>query len=397
MATSEPSSKRPRKHDTLYDERSLLTIIVDVTPESWGEREMERAENDKKRQTDKRRISVGPATMNECMNAVRAFCGAYDSLSRDAVLVVMAVAGNDSSLIYPQKEELHRFFTEGGKVDIRKLQENFTLGVADLVQRSSLKVKERFEKMSSADKVNSAEDVVTGGEKKGQKPSEFGNAGMAAALSRALALINRFLVAAGTGVSALAADSSAMWNRQDDEGVLSLLGGKKRRRGRSGSVWSPRVLMIQASEDRTQDYNAFMNCAFAASKQNISLDGCYLRRGEDTSHFLEQAVDLTEGVYLAPSGPSQVGGCLTEVLLAVFLAPRSVRPDLNLPALNKVDFRARCFETGESVDIAHVCNQCLSIFKNKPKQYCPTCGSEIRKAAESSDDKKRIESTDWKG
>jgi len=43
-----------------------------------------------------------------------------------------------------------------------------------------------------------------------------------------------------------------------------------------------------------------------------------------------------------------------------FLPPLSARPYMNLLALQKVDFWARCFETGESVDIVSVCNQCLS-------------------------------------
>jgi len=89
----------------------------------------------------------------------------------------------------------------------------------------------------------------------------------------------------------------------------------------------------------------------------------------------EQACDRTNGLFLAPPGPAQALGALTEVLTTVFLSPLSVRNNLNLPLLQKVDFRSRCFETGETVDIAHVCNQCLSIFKNKPNENCPTCGA----------------------
>jgi transcription initiation factor TFIIH subunit 3 len=53
------------------------------------------------------------------------------------------------------------------------------------------------------------------------------------------------------------------------------------------------------------------------------------------------------------------------------------RKDLHLPALNKVDFRARCFETGKMVDKAFCCNQCLSVFSLKPKNRCPTCQATI--------------------
>jgi transcription initiation factor TFIIH subunit 3 len=126
-----------------------------------------------------------------------------------------------------------------------------------------------------------------------------------------------------------------------------------------------------------------MNCVFAAIKHSIVIDGCFLPVGSKnapkSSSFLEQACDRTGGIYLSPSGAAQVGAALTEVFMCVFLAPRSARPLLNLPIVQKVDFRAQCFETGESVDIAYVCNQCLSIFKKLPLDQCPTCQAEIKK------------------
>jgi transcription initiation factor TFIIH subunit 3 len=148
---------------------------------------------------------------------------------------------------------------------------------------------------------------------------------------------------------------------------------------------SPRVLIIQASPDRTSDYNALMNCAFAANKSEIVIDGCFVPSGTKddratSSPYLQQLVDRTGGVYLSvPSGAAQVGGALSEVLVSVFLPPPSVRGGLNLPRLHNVDFRARCFETGESVDVAQICNQCLSIFKERPRDSCLTCGAMVRK------------------
>jgi transcription initiation factor TFIIH subunit 3 len=104
-----------------------------------------------------------------------------------------------------------------------------------------------------------------------------------------------------------------------------------------------------------------------------------------SSPYLQQLVDRTGGIYLSvPSGAAQVGGALSEVLISVFLPPPSVRQGMNLPKLHDVDFRARCFETGESVDVAQVCNQCLSIFKERPRESCLTCGALVRKKASSS-------------
>ncbi len=52
---------------------------------------------------------------------------------------------------------------------------------------------------------------------------------------------------------------------------------------------------------------------------------------------------------------------------------------MNLPRLHSVDFRARCFESGESVDVAEVCNLCLSVFKVRPGERCWTCGAWVRR------------------
>mmetsp|Transcript_33325 Transcript_33325/g.68007 ORF Transcript_33325/g.68007 Transcript_33325/m.68007 type:complete len:220 (-) Transcript_33325:157-816(-) len=203
------------------------------------------------------------------------------------------------------------------------------------------------------------------------------------------------MVAAHGGVSALPSNHPLKRGGDDGTGgvlaALSSSGKKADRRAaeereerrRLKGMPTPRILVVQASEDRTGDYNALMNCAFAAIKGDVAVDGCFIPSGlkgrAKTSPYLEQICDRTGGVFLTPSGAAQVGGALTEVMMSVFLPPITVRKRLNLPALNKVDFRARCFETGESVDIAHVCNHCLSIFKNRPKDFCPTCGAQVRK------------------
>ena len=216
---------------------------------------------------------------------------------------------------------------------------------------------------------------------KAEKGNSFRQAAIAAAFSRALCLINRFLVAAKSSVGLSALSEDRFLQRADDEGVVALMGNKKKKSNTAQSAWSPRIMIVQASEDRGPDYNAVMNCAFAAVKHQISVDGCFLTAGKPASSaFLEQVCDLTGGVFLAPSGAAQVDGALSEVLLSVFLPPLQGRHHLNLPALNKVDFRARCFESGEMVDMAFCCNQCLSVFSKKPKGKCPTCQATIADA-----------------
>lgn len=212
-----------------------------------------------------------------------------------------------------------------------------------------------------------------------KKQSAFRDAAMAAAFSRALCLVNRFLVAAksSVGLSALSEDRFLPRADHEDAVVVALKGNKRKNTNTTQSAWAPRIFMVQASNDRGPDYNAMMNCAFAAVKHQIMVDACYLRLGKESSPFLEQVCDLTGGLFLAPNDRTQGQGVLAQILLSVFLAPIQCRRQMKLPGLNQVDFRARCFESGAMVDRAFVCNQCLSVFSKKPTEQCPTCGAWI--------------------
>ena len=327
---------------------------MDVSPVAWGERSLLRQAQDKQRLAAGKR-SVGPTTLDELINSVRVYCGAYATLQRSACFVILGVAAEKTALLFPRKNALEHFFRTGQDIDMSLFHQHLMDGVAELVAK--------------------AEKAAT--------PAATGDAAMASGLSQAFCLVNRFLVATQQGVSALTADSAGLF-RKDDQGVVEMMGGKETIQKKSAAMhWSPRILVIQASPDRSNDYNSMMNCVFAAIKHSIVIDGCFLTVGSKSapksSSFLEQACDRTGGVYLSPSGAAQVEAALTEVLICVFLAPRSARSLLNLPIVQKVDFRAQCFETGESVDMAYVCNQCLSIFQNLPAGHCPTCLADIKK------------------
>jgi transcription initiation factor TFIIH subunit 3 len=345
------------------DERPLAVLVLDVSPVAWGERDMQRSANDRARLPAGKR-SIGPATLEEMLSAVQAFSCAFVSLERDAALIMVAVAGKHSAVVYPRQDKLETFFANPEtRLDTRSIHTDLAEGVAELVEKA-------------------ARDVT-----QSEVPLTSSLAAMASGFSVALCLINRFLVAANSGVSAL--HDSHVWNRgnADDEGLITAIaaaasssGGGKKKSTKKSRAWSPRILLVQASDDRPGDYNATMNCAFASKKLQVVVDGCFIPStgGSKSSAFLEQTCDLTNGLFVAPSGVAQANNALTEVLLSVFLPPRSCRGKLNLPAINKVDFRARSFDTGELVDSAFVCEKCLSIFKNKPQGHCPTCDAEIR-------------------
>ena len=286
-------------------------------------------------------------------------------------------------VLYPRKGgegSIHDVLnsTRSERVDRGLMNDYVRLGVAELVNRAA----ERREKM---EKLREESGVKSGGS------SDEGVA-IASALSLSLCIINRFMVASHAGVSALS-DATSTYQRRGDEGVIALMGdstesGANSQEQSQKGLLTPRTLIIQSSLDRTSDYNALMNCAFAAHKHNIVIDGCFIPsdRKEDpiSSPYLEQIVHQTScstgnGIYLSvPKGPAQVNGALSEVLLSVFLPPIHLRKEMNLPKLTKVDFRARCFETGECIDVGQVCNQCLSIFKEKPKERCWTCGAKVK-------------------
>ena len=393
-SSSSNSNKRP-------DSRSLLTIVLDVSPCAWGERDLRRAANDKARLAQKKQ-SAGPATLEEVLRSVQAFCTSFGSLERVSGLLIVAVADNETSCVFPRKDHLARYFASPETnpcYDLRTIQFDLVEGVSELVSRAVNK-RNANQQQNTNDKLTAEAAENTTSSSVGassESPPGASAAAMASAFSLALCLINRFLVATQTGVG-VSAVRSEHFVRPDDGGVLAMIGGgdnasESKKNNKKANAWSPRILLVQASDDRSRDYNAFMNCAFAAVKHNIVVDGCFIpsgRGGASTSSpFLEQACDLTGGVFLAPSGLAQVGGALTEVLMSVFLAPRFIRSSLNLPTINKVDFRARCFETGESVDTAFVCNQCLSIFKKKPKEQCPTCQADIKMPSSNSNKKQR--------
>eukprot|EP00586_Coscinodiscus_wailesii_P009971 CAMPEP_0172515782 /NCGR_PEP_ID=MMETSP1066-20121228/270517_1 /TAXON_ID=671091 /ORGANISM="Coscinodiscus wailesii, Strain CCMP2513" /LENGTH=72 /DNA_ID=CAMNT_0013296959 /DNA_START=63 /DNA_END=278 /DNA_ORIENTATION=+ len=60
------------------NERSLLTIVLDITTTTWGERDIKRKSSDAKRLAAKK-MSVGPATLNDLITSVLAFCLAFSS------------------------------------------------------------------------------------------------------------------------------------------------------------------------------------------------------------------------------------------------------------------------------------------------------------------------------
>ncbi|WFD30119.1 RNA polymerase II transcription factor B subunit 4 [Malassezia sp. CBS 17886] len=118
--------------------------------------------------------------------------------------------------------------------------------------------------------------------------------------------------------------------------------------GTRASATRHRILLLSASPDASSQYVPMMNCIFSAQKQvrllhpppiadtsshqGIPIDVCKLF-GEDTV-FLRQACHVTGGNYYRLRALDE----LLQVLMCVYLPSRSIRGQLQFPALDEVDF-----------------------------------------------------------
>mmetsp|Transcript_41098 Transcript_41098/g.131480 ORF Transcript_41098/g.131480 Transcript_41098/m.131480 type:complete len:296 (-) Transcript_41098:17-904(-) len=129
-----------------------------------------------------------------------------------------------------------------------------------------------------------------------------------------------------------------------------------------------RVLCMLGARDHPPQYISVMNAVFSAQRSGVVVDGYML--GQWDSAFLQQAANITGGVYLRPQ--QQQG--LLQFLLSVFGVDQSLRESLVLPRPLGVDFRASCFCHKDTIDLGYVCSVCLSIFCQACKE-CSTCGT----------------------
>ncbi|WVO13610.1 hypothetical protein L204_101231 [Cryptococcus depauperatus] len=119
-------------------------------------------------------------------------------------------------------------------------------------------------------------------------------------------------------------------------------------------------------------YVGMMNCVFAAQKAKVPIDVLSLPPPTIDAQppvFLQQAANLTEGVYWQWNGR----GGLLQYLHSIYLTPPSLRKQpFAVPPQGAVGFRAVCFCHHKTLDIGFVCSVCLSIFC-EPKAVCGMC------------------------
>lgn len=138
----------------------------------------------------------------------------------------------------------------------------------------------------------------------------------------------------------------------------------------TGEALSTRLLVVKGSEDHPSQYMNFMNVVFTAQKLGVVIDACIL---DNESVLLQQACDITEGIYLKIP---QLNGLL-QYLLWIYLPDTSTRSKLTLPPRVKVDYRAACFCHRTLIDIGYICSVCLSIFCSF-SPICSTCNTTFK-------------------
>jgi len=132
-----------------------------------------------------------------------------------------------------------------------------------------------------------------------------------------------------------------------------------------------RILVCAAAADAPHAYIPSINAVFSAQRFGVPVDALLL--GDTDSTVLQQAADLTRGMYVRPS-PEQ-HRLLFQFMASQLLPGAASRGLLLLPPPQSVDLRASCFCHRRHVDLAFVCSVCLALWC-VPRSPCPVCGCE---------------------
>ncbi|XP_055338363.1 general transcription factor IIH subunit 3-like [Paramacrobiotus metropolitanus] len=142
---------------------------------------------------------------------------------------------------------------------------------------------------------------------------------------------------------------------------------RAQREAPKGRSVQARIVVIETGLDSSSHYMHFINSIFTAQKmiRNVKTDACIL--GDD-SILLQQAVDLTGGIYFKVEHP----GGLVQLLISLFVIDASERSKMMIPEKVQVDYRAACFCHQKLIEVGWVCSACLSVFcAFSPR--CSTC------------------------
>lgn len=306
----------------LIEFRNLLLLVLDMTPATWGSCKSEFG-------------------LPNCIEAVLGFANSHLMLSPHNELAVIGVTPSKIKFIYPNDLEPPTSASNDGQNDALSCMNNTVRQLA----------------LSLVTSCSSTSTQIV----------------LAGAIIKALCYYLRRCRELQPSTRHL--DDSLEMTMEISEGSEKI---------------SSRILIIKASDDNSSQYLALMNSVFTAQKLHVPIDTCVLSLPQQSdnlsgrcgpsslghSSLLQQAADLTGGIYLQVP---RVSGLL-QYLLSVFLPSSKMRTSLLLPDSRSsglsfgVDFRAACFCHKRLIDIGYVCSVCLSVFCEF-NPICPTCNT----------------------
>ncbi|RLV96558.1 RNA polymerase II transcription factor B subunit 4 [Spathaspora sp. JA1] len=331
--------------ETISDEPSLLTIILDVSPLGWYKlRDL--------------------MTVEEMTKNLLVFLNAHLALNNSNQVAFIASSSRGSRFLYPNPSKSYQEVkvSDGGNTSARDFVSKGMYRQFRIVDKAVLEELNEFIKEKPDENIDSASKL-------------------SGALSMALTYTNRMLTLdqsiTTTTASAIASTTNA--STAGTSSSSSTTTGSSTSGSGTGSTststtsMTSRILVVSANDDSDVKYIPIMNTIFAAQKMKVSIDIIKLGNQENSS-YLQQPSDATNGIYLHLTDPR---GIIQVLSTAYFIEP-SLRPYIILPTNSNVNYRASCFITGKAVDLGYVCSVCLCIMSIIPEsKTCPTCQSQF--------------------
>lgn len=335
--------------DAPSDDPSLLTIVLDVTPQSWYK--------------IRNQISI-----QEVAKSLLVFLNAHLSLNNSNQVAFIASTPQGSKFLFPNPD---KNYDEVSKMN----RENGDNGssMTDATNLVGVGMYRQFRIVDEAvlEKLNEIFTDISNNIDKSRS-----NSTLSGALSLALTYTNRMLNLDLSISTTTASAINTTTNVTSTNSISSGSGSNSMSTGGTSTTsltsMRSRILIVSSNDDDDIKYIPIMNTTFAAQKMKVPIDVAKL--GAKDSSYLQQASDATNGVYLHIENPE---GLIQTLSTAFFIEP-SIRSLIILPTNSNVNYRASCFITGKSVNLGFVCSVCLCIMSIIPEEgICPTCSSKF--------------------
>ncbi|EGV61560.1 transcription factor Tfb4 [Yamadazyma tenuis ATCC 10573] len=331
--------------DVSNDDPSLLTIVLEVSPEGW--------------------FNIKDQTsIMDVVKSLLVFLNGHLSLnnSNQVAFVLSSPAG--SKFLYPDTsktyEEIPLNVTSEETVENSNKSEELSFVTKGMYRQFRVVDETVLSGLSQtmSDITHAQDDKVTGSSR------------LSGALSLALSYTNRMMKLDQSISTTTASAISSAANISNKESSTAGASSGTNANSYGTSRMKSRILVVTPNDNEDIKYISLMKAIFGAQKMKVAIDIAKL--GRKDSSYLQQAADATNGVYLHIEKPL---GLIQVLCTAYFIEP-SIRPLMILPTNSNVNYKASCFITGKSVEIGYVCSVCLCIMSEIPdRMSCPTCNS----------------------